>query len=76
MREPRYAEDKPKDCSLCFYWDEGRSKCRLGKMNCYYLLEDPHLIETPCRGCPYKKGGTLCLRCRVKHSTYFPHYMY
>ena len=66
MREPRYADDKPKDCAFCFYWDEGRKKCRLGKMNCYYLLEDPHLIETPCRGCPYKKGGPCIGWCTRK----------
>ncbi len=57
MISARYSGDKPGDCSNCFFWDEDRSGCRLGKMNCYYLLERPRVVPTPCDGCPYKKAA-------------------
>ena len=57
MISARYSGDKPGDCRNCFFWDEDRSGCRLGKMNCYYLLERPRVVPTPCDGCPYKKAA-------------------
>lgn len=52
----RYADDKPKNCEFCYYWDSSVKKrgCLLGKENCYYIL--PPVIKkktSPCDGCPY-----------------------
>ena len=66
MRNLRYAADKPADCSACFFWDNDRLGCRHGKMNCYYLLENPYMAPTQCTGCPYKKGSTCIGWCTKK----------
>ena len=68
-REPgtsrRYASDKPRECSYCYFWDRRRKRC--GQKECWYLLT-PDQTETGkgrgyhgshdtekenCRGCPY-----------------------
>jgi hypothetical protein len=55
MQEIRYAENKPKDCSHCNFWDRKTKACRLGTDNCYYMLPEKEDAEpeSPCKGCPY-----------------------
>lgn len=39
---PRYAREKPVECSQCFFWIERKKRCSLGgSSNCYYLMEAP-----------------------------------
>ena len=54
----RYAEDKPKSCEYCYFWNEKKKECR--QMRCFYQLPekppdpDPaHRFWVPCKGCPY-----------------------
>ena len=37
----KYAEDKPKDCSYCYFWNSRKNGC--SKEECYYRLlpEEP-----------------------------------
>ena len=60
MTGAKYAEERPPKCSLCHFWVNDRVGCRLGKMNCYYLLDSPRMDPTLCDGCPYKKS-TPCM---------------
>ena len=30
----RYAEDKPKSCEYCYFWNEKKKECR--QMRCFY----------------------------------------
>lgn len=60
----RYAEDKPKSCEYCYFWNEKKKECR--QMRCFYQLPekppdpDPaHRIWVPCKGCPY--GRNPCI---------------
>lgn len=50
------AEYKPKDCRYCYFW-EGRKGCTFtwrGKPDCYYAdHEEPPLIESECKSCPF-----------------------
>lgn len=48
-----YAADRPATCPDCYFWDNRRHKCALGKSNCYYLLKRPSSRSTPCTDCPY-----------------------
>ena len=32
----KYAEDKPKDCSYCYFWNSRKNGC--SKEECYYRL--------------------------------------
>ena len=59
-----YANNKPKDCTLCKYYNEGQGKCCLGA--CYYLKEEPAKASSPCDGCPYGKGHEFCFPCWKK----------
>ena len=59
-----YADNKPKDCRLCSYWDRARKKCGLGE--CYFLKEAPKKEPSPCDGCPYGKGREFCFPCWKK----------
>lgn len=39
---PRYAREKPAECSQCFFWIDKKRRCTLGgNSNCYYLMEAP-----------------------------------
>lgn len=61
----KYANNKPKECTLCRYYNEKTKKC--GLEACYYLLETPEEKETsPCSGCPYGKGREVCFPCWKK----------
>ena len=60
----RYAEDKPKSCEYCYFWNEKKKECR--QMRCFYQLPekppdpDPaHRFWVPCKGCPY--GRNPCI---------------
>ena len=61
MNGYEYAPDKPEDCRYCFFYDHGRSKCRLGKMNCYYLTAVDENEEFPCDSCPYHRAEAPCI---------------
>ena len=37
-KEARYAEDKPKSCEYCYWWDDKKRICVLGEEKCYYLI--------------------------------------
>ena len=56
-----YAHDKPEDCRECFFYDQCRSKCRLGQMNCYYLIAVDEKEEFPCDTCPYHREEAPCI---------------
>lgn len=60
----KYAENKPKECTLCRFYDEKNNKCGLDA--CYYLLEAPEKKESPCDGCPYGKHHEICFPCWKK----------
>ncbi len=47
-----YAPDKPRDCSLCYFWEKKKG-CSLGGDNCYYLISTPEKTNNECDGCPY-----------------------
>lgn len=34
----RYAEDKPKSCEYCYFWNEKKKECR--QMRCFYQLPE------------------------------------
>ena len=52
-KEVRYAEDKPKSCEYCYWWDPQVKTCVLGEGKCYYILPDkPKKKASPCDGCP------------------------
>ena len=56
-----YAHDKPGDCRACFFYDRGRSKCRLGRLNCYYLIAVEEHEEFPCDVCSYHRAEAPCI---------------
>ena len=56
-----YAPDKPKDCRDCFFYDGCRSKCRLGRGNCYYVIAVDAEEQFPCDNCPYHRAETPCV---------------
>lgn len=60
MGKVKYAGDRPPECVFCHFWVNDKVGCRLGKMNCYYLLECPRMAPTPCDGCSYGKA-TPCI---------------
>ena len=58
----KYAEDKPKDCSYCYFWNSRKNGC--SKEECYYRLlpEEPFEEKEEtwcCEGCPYGKIFSL-----------------
>ena len=57
----KYAHDKPEDCRNCFFYDQCRSKCRLGQMNCYYLIAVDEKEDFPCDTCPYHREEAPCI---------------
>ena len=34
----RYAEDKPKSCEYCYFWNEKKKECK--QMRCFYQLPE------------------------------------
>ena len=64
----KYAEDKPKDCSYCYFWNSRKNGC--SKEECYYRLlpEEPFEEKEEtwcCEGCPYGRYSPCigyCLR--------------
>ncbi|MCF0129963.1 MAG: hypothetical protein HUJ70_15365 [Pseudobutyrivibrio sp.] len=48
-----YAQDKPKDCRYCHWWESKKKGCVLTEERCYYLLKPPEEKITPCTGCCY-----------------------
>lgn len=65
----RYAEDKPKDCRYCNFWNEKNKECRLGVENCYYLVPDEEMInkkKSICDGCPYGRNAPCIGFCMKK----------
>ena len=64
--EPKYAEDKPKDCAYCYFWQGKKQGCLLGKESCYYLIKKAPEKKSPCDGCPYGKGSPCVSFCMMK----------
>lgn len=65
----RYAEDKPKDCRYCNFWNGKNKKCKLGEGDCYYRLQDEENKKTKkpiCDGCPYGQNGPCIGFCMKK----------
>lgn len=66
----RYAEDRPKDCRYCNFWNERNKKCKLGEEDCYYRLSDKGAETTEkksiCDGCPYGQKGPCIGFCMKK----------
>ena len=60
----KYANNKPKECTLCKYYNDNTKKC--GLEACYYLLEAPKKETSCCDGCPYGKGHEFCFPCWQK----------
>ena len=53
---PRYAREKPVECSQCFFWIERKKRCSLGgSSNCYYLMEAPPKKPSICDNCSFGK---------------------
>lgn len=49
-----YTEDKPTECSQCYFWAGRKKCCTLGKENCYYRrVEEKANTNSQCDGCPY-----------------------
>ena len=57
----RYHDDRPNDCSFCFFWKNRKVGCTLGKENCYYLAESPEK-HSPCEGCGYAPCVSFCMK--------------
>ena len=62
----RYAEEKPKACEDCYWWDSKLKDCVLGEDNCYYILPEKSKKQvSPCKGCPYGRNNPcigFCMR--------------
>jgi hypothetical protein len=65
--EYRFSEDKPGDCSFCYYWNDTGKRC--GRKNCYYILPpEKEEVYPPgdCRGCCYGKYRRCIGYCTVQ----------
>lgn len=65
----KYAEDKPKDCSYCYFWNSQKNGC--SKEECYYLLLPEESFEEKeetwgCEGCPYGRYSPCIGYCLQK----------
>lgn len=56
----RYHRDRPRCCRDCYFWQNHKRGCILGKENCYYLAESYRAAKSKCKDCPYK-GGRPCV---------------
>ena len=64
-----YAEDKPKDCACCYFWNSRKKGC--SKEKCYYLLPPENIQAdkedtTGCEGCPYGRYSPCIGYCLQK----------
>lgn len=66
MDQAIYAEDKPSDCRLCYFWKNNKKGCSLGVENCYYLIQAPGKTKTDCDGCPYGRDQPCIGWCTKK----------
>ena len=66
MQERKYAEEKPKECRLCYFWRGKKRGCSLGEENCYYLIQTPDKPKSECDGCPYGKNQPCIGWCTKK----------
>ena len=57
----RYYASRPLDCTACFFWQNQRVGCLLGKENCYYLAESPKKKRL-CEGCCYGPCISFCMK--------------
>ena len=57
----RYHDDRPNDCSFCFFWKNRKIGCTLGNDHCYYLAESPEK-HSPCEGCGYAPCVSFCMK--------------
>ena len=67
MSEQRYADDKPRDCRYCYFWNESSEVCE--RQTCYYLLPEEEKVtytEGDCRGCPYGIASRCIGYCTAK----------
>lgn len=70
MDKEQYAEDKPIDCSYCYFWHSWKEKCV--RERCYYLLpqmngaarEDEGFGD--CKVCPYGQHSPCIGYCLQK----------
>ena len=66
-KKVRYAEEKPKSCEKCYWWDSKEKNCVLGEEKCYYILPDkPMVPKSPCYGCPYGRNNPCVGFCMKK----------
>ena len=49
----KYADDRPKECRYCYFWENKKVGCIRGAENCYYMLREPAKKVTKCTDCPY-----------------------
>lgn len=66
-----YAEDKPKDCVYCYFWEKAKQCCSLAQ--CHYLAGSQKKTvkavtgEMPdCAGCPYGRYSRCIGYCLQK----------
>lgn len=62
----RFAEDKPGDCTCCYFWDNRKRSCT--KETCYYLLPETGTgnDSRDCSVCPYGSHSPCIGYCLLK----------
>lgn len=62
----RFAEDKPGDCTCCYFWDNRKRSCT--KETCYYLLPETGTgnDSRDCSVCPYGRHSPCIGYCLLK----------
>lgn len=62
----KFAEDKPDNCSYCYFWDNRKKACT--QERCYYLLPEKETAGTArgCCGCPYGRHSPCIGYCLLK----------
>ena len=65
----KYAEDKPADCTFCYFWNAKKKVCT--QLECYYLIAKIPEKESEgqgydCRGCPYGRHSPCIGFCLSK----------
>lgn len=64
--KPQYSADKPSDCRYCYYWENAKKECSLGKANCYYQILPTPKPTSDCDGCPYGRAQPCSGWCTKK----------
>ena len=64
--ERLYADDKPKNCRFCYWWDLRKKSCILTEERCYYRISKPERGKGACAGCPYGIGRPCVGYCMRK----------